>query len=271
MDSSDRDLLIKNLFKIFNINLLFSLLIFIIMIIILKINRRFYHSYRKHLEDNPHALIYRLIYDITNTLIILITLLTVLQINGVNVTSLLAGLGIASVIGGLAIQDILRDIINGLRIISDNFFNIGDVVQYGGMEGKVISFNIRRTRIKSIKNDDIMTISNRNISEITLSSTLNDIDLQLNYQDNLERTLPIVEEIVTKIKSVPDITDCTFKGINEFAASAIIYKIRFFCPPEIRYEMRRTCHMIIKETLEAHHLAIPYEQLDIHLKNEKAA
>ena len=61
-------------------------------------------------------------YDVLKVLVILCVVLTILQINGVNVTSMIAGLGIASAIIGLAFQDLLKDVITGVHIVTDNFF-----------------------------------------------------------------------------------------------------------------------------------------------------
>ena len=64
-----------------------------------------------------------------------------------NVSSLLAGVGILSVIIGLAVQDALKDIIRGFSILSDEYFNIGDIILYKEITGKVITL-----RFKGYKN-----------------------------------------------------------------------------------------------------------------------
>lgn len=80
------------------------------------------------------------LYDVIKYAILLGAALTVLQIYHINVTSLVAGLGLASAIVGLALQDVLKDSIMGVHLLSDYFFEVGDVVRYGDYEGVVISF-----------------------------------------------------------------------------------------------------------------------------------
>ncbi len=74
------------------------------------------------------------IYDTIKVSIFAILILTILQVNGVNVTSLVAGLGVASAVIGLALQDFLKDIIMGVHIMMDDFYQIGDLVQIGEEE-----------------------------------------------------------------------------------------------------------------------------------------
>ena len=83
----------------------------------------------------------------TNSIIryifIIITVLILLQINGIDVSSMLAGVGIVSVILGLAIQDALKDIIRGFSILSENYFTVGDVVIYNDIIGKVLELGLK--------------------------------------------------------------------------------------------------------------------------------
>ena len=79
----------------------------------------------------------RVALNVLRYLLLLVTILLILQINGINVTSLVAGLGIVSAVVGLALQDILKDVIMGLHILSGRFFSVGDAVRYGIMEGIV--------------------------------------------------------------------------------------------------------------------------------------
>jgi small-conductance mechanosensitive channel len=66
----------------------------------------------------------------------IISLLIILDINGVNISSLVAGLGVVGIIVGLALQDALKDIIMGKNIITGHFFQVGDVIKYKEITGK---------------------------------------------------------------------------------------------------------------------------------------
>ena len=123
-------------------------------------------------------------FDIARFVFIFAVIIALMQLNGINVTGLITGLGIVSIIVGLALQDFLKDIIMGSHILTDKFFEVGDVVRYTTpegqtVEGEVISFNVRTTKIKLVSCYEVMTISNRNISEIMVLSDLFDLDIQV--------------------------------------------------------------------------------------------
>ena len=128
-----------------------------------KINRKLNNKSRTYL---------RLTHSIIRYIFIILTLLIVLQINGINVSSMLAGVGIASAIIGLAVQDALKDIIRGFSILSDDYFQVGDVVEYEDIVGKVIVVGLKTTKIKDISSENVVSIANRNIEQIQIVSVL---------------------------------------------------------------------------------------------------
>lgn len=203
------------------------------------------------------------VYDVIKYGILLGTALTVLQINHVNVTSMVAGLGLASAIVGLALQDVLKDSIMGIHLLTDRFFEVGDVVRYGEFEGVVISFNIKTTKIQSVLDNSIMTICNRNISEIVRCSTWTDVDIPLSYEAKAGEVRAVLEEVCQEIGEIEGIEKCEFKGTQSFEDSAIVYKLRFYCPPAQRPALWRAAMGLIQDRLEEAGLKIPYQQVDI--------
>ena len=207
-------------------------------------------------------------------ILMLLTIMLVLQINGVNISSLVTGLGIASAIVGLALQDILKDVIMGVHILSSHFFAVGDAVRYGEIEGIVESFTLTTTKIKRIDNLSIMSVSNRNISEITKMSEMVDIDVPLSYDENVKKVHTVLGEICDRIDKVDGVDKCVYKGTQRFDDSAVIYLVRMFCEPELKCEMRRRALREIQNGLAEADIKIPYNQLDVHhymddVKNKK--
>ncbi|MBR6874262.1 MAG: mechanosensitive ion channel family protein [Ruminococcus sp.] len=196
--------------------------------------------------------------------LVIFSLLIILELNGINVTSLITGLGIAGAIAGLALQDFIKDTIMGLRIISDNFYRVGDVVKYNGVEGIVIEFSLRSTRIRSIDTHDELTISNRNIDQITKRSHLYDLDIPLSYDEDFKRINKIFEEMSHEIARIDGVESCEYKGTQFFTESAVKYRLRIFCMPERRPELHRASIRLIQDRLDRENIRIPYNQLDIH-------
>ena len=88
------------------------------------------------LERKRKQTVYNLIKNIIKYIVFAIAVIIILDLYGINVTSLVASLGVASAVGALALQDTLKDIISGTTIIMDNYYVVGDYVQYQDFFGE---------------------------------------------------------------------------------------------------------------------------------------
>lgn len=197
---------------------------------------------------------------------IVLAILIILQVNGINVSSIIAGLGILSVIIGLALQDALKDIIMGFNIIVDNYFSVGDVIKIDDVEGKVIELGIKNTKLKDINNQNILVIANRNIGKSLILSDQLDIDIPLPYEENIEKIETLIDIIVKEVLENEEIKKVQYIGINEFSSSAICYRLRLWCLPEQKPQIKRNVLRTIKLKLDENNIQIPYTQIDIHSK-----
>lgn len=208
----------------------------------------------------------KLLANLLKYLIFIIDFVIVLKIFGIDVSSIVAGLGIVSVITGLALQDALKDIIAGFNIILDSYFSVGDVIEIDEVQGKVIDIDIKTTKLKDINNGNILVIANRNIVKaLTLSDQL-DIDIPVPYEEKLDKIEVIIDDIVLRLKGKDKLKDIKYVGTNEFGQSAIYYKLRLWCSPEEKPQMKRDALKIIKSTLDENGISIPYTQIDIHTR-----
>ena len=106
----------------------------------------------------------QMLSSILRYLFLIIVLLVILSILGVNVTSLLAGLGILTAVIGLAFQDMIKDFIAGIAIIAENQFSVGDTVitQIDGFKGVVTNIGLKTTEITNEKGE-VKILANHNI------------------------------------------------------------------------------------------------------------
>ena len=208
----------------------------------------------------------KLAKSINRYVVIVIVLIVILRIYGVNVSSMLAGIGIISVIIGLAIQDWLKDIIRGASIISDNYFSVGDVVKYKGLEGKVLVVGLKTTKIQILATSNILSIANRNIEEVEILSKLIYIRIPLPYELKLKEQHKVVNDIVKIEKSDSLIEDCENVGLTELADSKIEYLLKITCDPVNKLQVRRNALEHIIEGLEKNNIEVPYNQIDVHQK-----
>ena len=260
----------KELFsKINNNNLYISIIIAIIGIIVYQIVKRTINKIlerdkEKNKLNKKGRTIVKLFTNITKYLIIIIVGVLILKVYGVNVNSLVAGIGLASVVVGLAIQDPLKDIITGVNIITDDYFSIGDVIKIDDIEGKVIHLGVRTTKIKDIANGNVLVLANRNINKVINVSDEVYMEIPLSYEDETDKVVRILKKALDIVKTNENIYEANYLGIDKFADSSINYKIKIICKPENKFSVRRFVNDTIKKELDRNGISIPYPQLTVH-------
>ncbi len=91
-----------------------------------------------------------------------IGILFVLQNLNVNVSSLVAGLGLGGLAVALAAQDTVRNVLGGATIFADKPFEVGDWVVVDGVEGTVETVGFRSTRVRTFYNS-LVSVPNGNL------------------------------------------------------------------------------------------------------------
>lgn len=123
--------------------------------------------------------------------------LAILANFGVDISSLLAGLGIATAVLGFAFQDLAKDIIAGFSIITEAQYEVGDLIEVNGFRGRVVSVGLKTTRIKNYRGK-VKIISNRNMDELinyTKFDTLAEVDVTASYEDDPDKVEKALEEV----------------------------------------------------------------------------
>ena len=222
---------------------------------------------RKEIANKKIKTYVRLIRSIIKYVMIILTVLIILQINGINVSSMVAGLGIVGIILGFAIQDALKDIIKGFDIISDSYYKVGDVIKFKDVTGKVLSIGIKTTKLEDVNTFNIVSISNRNIEQVEVVSNLINIDVPLPYELNIEGAEKVLNQMVQSIKKLNKVNNAEYRGVNNLADSSIKYQIKVYTDPTNKVQIRRDSLREILLVLEDNNIAVPYNQLDIHNKD----
>lgn len=218
-------------------------------------------------SDNKRAKTYiKLIRSIVKYTMIIITVFVLLQINGVNISSMIAGVGIISIILGFAIQDALKDIIKGFDIISDSYYQVGDVIKFDNITGKVLSIGLKTTKVEDVNTFNIVSIANRNIEKVEVVSNMINIDIPISYDIKVTKAEKVINEIVDIISKDENTDKCEYRGINDISTSFLKYHIKVYCNPINKVQVRRDALRYIMTTLEKNKISIPYTQIDIHEK-----
>ena len=217
----------------------------------------------KNKERNTYA---AMVGSFVRMAYIILVALFILRINGVNVDGLLAGVGVASVAIGLAVQDTLKDIIRGISIVSEDYFKMGDYVTIGSDSGTVIYSGIRSTKLKDGLTGNIISIANRNIEKAEVSATNINLNIPLPYELKLSEAEKIMTEIAEASRELDFVTDCQYRGISSLADSAIEYRLFAKSEKGKRVDAKRNILHKTLEVLEKHKVSVPYPQIDVHRK-----
>lgn len=218
------------------------------------------------LADKKTATYIKLLSSINKYIFIIITFLVILQILEINITSVIAGVGLLGAVFGLAIQDWLKDIIRGSTILSDNYFQVGDVVKYKDTEGKVLLLGLKTTKIKDLKTQNIISIANRNIDEIEVVSNYVYVEIPLPYELKVKDSDKIFEEIIKAVKLIDNVMECSYKNVSELADSSIMHLLEIKCNPVNKRQITRNIYKETLLVLEKNNISVPYNQIDIHQK-----
>ncbi len=141
-------------------------------------------SARQQGDDLDSAI--NVIRVIVNVVVWLLALVLVLDNIGVNVTALVAGLGVGGIAIGLAAQGIFSDLFAALSILFDRPFRVGDTIRFGEVTGTVEAIGLKTTRIRAITGEQVV-ISNtklldqqiRNLRRIEARTTVMTFNLDL--------------------------------------------------------------------------------------------
>ena len=100
-------------------------------------------------EKNMHANISRVLAGIIKNIMLIVGIITALGTMGVNISAIVAGLGLTGFAFGFAFKDMLSNFISGALIFIYEPFKLGDTIEVEGKTGKVIDINLRYVTIEA--------------------------------------------------------------------------------------------------------------------------
>jgi moderate conductance mechanosensitive channel len=184
--------------------------------------------------------------------IVVVALLAFLQIMEnvlhFNLGPLLASAGVAGVAIGLAAQTIVKDVLNGILILIEDQYNVGDVVTLAGMTGTVDSMTLRTTHIRDY------SISTLNVS--------------VDFSANPDQVIPLLKTIALEVRNEPAFKDVFVGdpqvfGVDSIKGTEVIYPIQIRTLPRKQFDAMREMQRRIRLALEEHNLlpGSPYRVL----------
>jgi small-conductance mechanosensitive channel len=194
-----------------------------------------------------------------------IAIIVILDNLGVNVTALVAGLGIGGIAIGLAAQGIFSDLFAALSILFDKPFRRGDTIRYDDSVGTVERIGLKTTRLRSL-NGESLVMSNKNLLDKEIhnfaegQSRRTQLPFGLIYQtppEQLEKIMPLAKAAVESRKNC-NFVRCAIAG---FGPSSIdfefIYETRSIDIGEISAD-RTAIALTLMRTFAKHGIQFAY-------------
>ena len=124
---------------------------------------------RKSLSQKMDDTVFEFVLKVTRVLIYIVAIFLVLAILEINLTGLIAGLGLGGVIVTLAAQDTAKNLFGGVVIFIDKPFVVGDWIEMDNYEGTIEDITFRTTRIRTFENA-LVNIPNAIIADASVTN-----------------------------------------------------------------------------------------------------
>lgn len=219
-------------------------------------------------KDKRKKTVINLGKSIFKYLILVFVVLGILNIYGVDTTSIIASLGVFAAVIGLAFQDILKDFLAGVTIIFDNKYSVGDTIEINGFKGTVISLGLRTTKIKAFTGE-VKCIGNSSFSEVTnYNLAVADLFLKLNvaYDTDINKLEKVLESLRKDILKIENVQDYNLLGVDALGDSSIVYMIDITCKAGTGAPIKRKVLRLVKDKFDKEGINIPYTTVDVNVR-----
>ena len=232
------------------------------------------HPYLSHLDPAVTSLAVK----IGKFVVAILLPLVILQNFGINVASVLAGLGLAGLAFSLAAKDMAANFLGSLMILLDKPFDLGDWVIIGDYEGSIAEIGIRSTQIRTFY-DSIITIPNSVITNVEIDNMgkRNYRRIKTTIEMSYATTPDQMTEFLSSIRALLKNHAHTVKMLDqhvvlsEFKDSSFGVMLYFFIDVKDWTEellVRENIFLSIVDLAAKHHVEFAFPTRTIHLQNK---
>lgn len=190
-----------------------------------------------------------------------------------NIGSLVTAIGAAGVAASLGLQDSVAQFASGIQILLNHPFKNGDFVEVNGIQGNVADIRFMNTVITTVDNKRII-IPN---SHITTNHIINysaenlrrvDLIYSISYTDDMAKAKNVIMNVAECNELIlKDPAPQVF--VNSHEASSINLVAKIWCKGTDYWDVYYSMQEEVKLAFDANGLSIPFNQLDVHVKNSK--
>ena len=192
---------------------------------------------------------------------------------GVDITPLLASVGVAGLAVSLGAQSLIKDIIGGVLIIVENQYAVGDFVTLGTASGEVERITLRTTQLRG-RNGDLFIVPNgevRILANETKGWSRAVVEVGVAYEEDLERALAVLRASAEAFAQDPAIRDSLLEpprvmGPMRLGDAAVILRVEAKTEAGRQYELGRELRMRILADCERKDVRLPYPRQEVWVR-----
>ena len=189
---------------------------------------------------------------------------------GVQIAPLIAGLSVAGVGVGLALQGPLSNYASGVTLIFTKPFKVGDIIDVKGYQGEVTDIALPRTELLGLDGSRIIIPNKHIIGEVIKNFSEHrklEINVGVSYNSDIDEALKLVKNILKSNALIPSNQPLKV-GILEFADSSINLQAHVWVLQSNYIEVKFAVNKAILEEFRRHNIVIPFPQRDVHLHSQ---
>ena len=249
-----------------------SLLVFVIAKLVISLIRRFFNKVSNKEPAKLTPLMAGFVVKVLAVVVWLFAVLIILQIWGINLAPVIAGLGITGVVLGFALQESISNVFSGLLLALNNPFQLGDYVIIGSVEGTVTAMD--GISVKLLTGDrKKVTIANKLVLEdpvINFSSSDTrrlDMTVSVAYGSDLERTRQIIRETIS---AYPEILQepVPVIEVSKLNSSSVDFIVRPWVRNEDYWKVNWRFQKDIYDRLNEEGITIPFNTLTVNVSQD---
>ena len=208
-------------------------------------------------------------FSIAAKTLVIVSIIGYLGIDTSGITALIASLGVCV---GLAVNGAVSNLAGGVIILVTRPFKVDDYIEAQGISGTVEDIHMICTKIRTTDNKVIYVpngaLANGNIITYTEKDTRRlDLKFSIAYESDYDKAKSLIWDVVTSHELVlPDPTP--FVRMTEHADSAITITARVWTKNSDYWNVNFDLLESVKKALDDNGIEIPYNQLDVHVKND---
>ena len=199
--------------------------------------------------------------------------LTLLAIAGVPITSLVAVITALTLGVTLAIQSSVSNLANGVILLANKPFKIGDLVEINGVTGTVVDISIFNTKLRTANNEIItmphnVTINNPIIDYTSLEMRRIALDVSVSYDSDMTKVKEILLETIKEQELVLQ-DQANSVNLAKMNSSSIDFSVKVWTATENYWDCFFALTESVFNKLNENNIEIPYNKLDVLIKSNE--